>query len=113
MTGTKFARSAQDLTGLTAEYLMDPTVAVFESTDRCGSVIVSMVKDHAGGIPIVDGGGRLAGIVTEFDLLGAIVEGKDLARTAAGEIMTGNPVTVSERAPAAEILETLRGGCWE
>ncbi len=110
MANTKFSKSTLRLNEMTAEYLMDPAAAAFQATDGCDVVIVSMVKNHAGGAPIIDRGGSLVGIVTEFDLLEAILDGKDLSRTPTEEIMTKNPVSVSEKTPATEILDTLRAG---
>lgn len=39
------------------------------------------------GIPILDPGNTLVGLVTEFDVLKAMVEGKDLHTLKAGDIM--------------------------
>jgi CBS domain-containing protein len=46
--------------------------------------------------------------VSEFDLLQAITEGKELATVTAGEIMTKNPITVRQDTPATEIMHLLQ-----
>jgi CBS domain-containing protein len=50
----------------------------------------------------------LVGIVSEYDLLNAIMAGRDLKTLTAGEIMTADPVTVSEETPAQDILAILQ-----
>jgi CBS domain-containing protein len=48
------------------------------------------------GLPVVDPKGKVVGVVTEFDLLQAIHEGKDLQTTKAEELMTKPVVCVQE-----------------
>ena len=62
---------------------------------------------HSGtfsGLPVIEPGNHLVGIVTEFDVLKALVEGKDLHNLKAEDVMTPNPVTVEESATAEEIV---------
>jgi CBS domain-containing protein len=47
-------------------------------------------------LPVVDSKGKVLGVVTEFDLLDAIHEGKDLQTTKAEDIMTKPAVCVRE-----------------
>ena len=48
------------------------------------------------GLPVVDAQGTVIGVVTEFDLLNAVREGKDLQTVKAQEIMGRPPVCVEE-----------------
>lgn len=48
------------------------------------------------GLPVVDANGMVIGVVTEFDLLKAMQEGKDLQTVKAEEIMGRPPVCVEE-----------------
>jgi CBS domain-containing protein len=48
------------------------------------------------GLPVVDPKGKVVGVVTEFDLLRAIQDGKDLQTTKAEEIMTQPAVCAQE-----------------
>jgi CBS domain-containing protein len=48
------------------------------------------------GLPVVDGKSKVLGVVTEFDLLRAIHEGKDLQTVKAEDIMSKNAVCVQE-----------------
>ena len=48
------------------------------------------------GLPVVDGKGKVLGVVTEFDLLNAIRNGKDLQTIKAEDIMTQPAICVRE-----------------
>lgn len=65
---------------------------------------------HSGtfsGVPVIEPGNHLVGMVTEFDVLKALVEGKDLHGLKAEDVMTPNPVTVEETATAEEIVTQM------
>ena len=55
------------------------------------------------GLPVVAANGTVIGVVTEFDLLNAVREGKDLQTIKAEEIMGRPPVCVEED----EALDTV------
>jgi CBS domain-containing protein len=65
---------------------------------------------HSGtfsGVPVIEPGNHLVGMVTEFDVLKALVGGKDLHTLKAEDVMTPNPVTVEETATAEEIVNHM------
>jgi CBS domain-containing protein len=65
---------------------------------------------HSGmfsGVPVIEPGNHLVGMVTEFDVLKALVEGKDLHNLKAEDVMTPNPVTVEESATAEEVVKQM------
>ncbi|WNM60000.1 CBS domain-containing protein [Candidatus Nitrospira allomarina] len=65
---------------------------------------------HSGtfsGVPVIEPGNHLVGMVTEFDVLKALVDGKDLHGLKAEDVMTMNPVTVEETATAEEIVQRM------
>lgn len=77
------------------------------------------------GVPVVDGGGKVAGVISEKDFLARMggaesfmsvvaecLKGKGcvavpIRARRAGDIMSSPPVTVGEEAPVAEIAETF------
>ena len=61
-----------------------------------------------GSIPIVDGSSKLVGIVSEFDLLKALRKGKNLDEVLAGEIMTPNPVSVTQDTNVLTLIDVLQ-----
>lgn len=52
--------------------------------------------------------GKVLGIVSEFDLLKAISEGKDLSKVTAGELMMKGGTSVTQETPAMEIIQLLQ-----
>ena len=71
-------------------------------------VIASMMIEGFGGMPIIDDRRRLAGIVTEFDLLAALDQGKRLGDLSAGDIMTRTVVSVEEHTDVRTLLYVLQ-----
>jgi len=59
------------------------------------------------GIPILDPGNKLVGMVTEFDVLRAMVEGKDLHTLTAEDMMSSNPISVDEHQTAKEAMTLM------
>ena len=65
---------------------------------------------HSGtfsGVPVIEPGNRLVGMVSEFDVLKALVKGQDLATLKAEDIMTSQPVTVEETATAEIVIAQM------
>jgi CBS domain-containing protein len=71
-------------------------------------VIASMMIEGFGGVPIIDDRRRLVGIVTEFDLLAALEQGKRLGDISAGDIMTRTVVSVEEHTDVHTLLYVLQ-----
>ena len=59
------------------------------------------------GIPIVDPGNTLVGIVTEFDILQAMLNHHTLENLTAADIMSRNPIAVQEHATIQEALSLM------
>lgn len=65
---------------------------------------------HSGtysGVPVIEPGNHLIGIVSEFDVLKALVKGQDLQALKAEDIMTSQPVTVEETATAEMVINQM------
>ena len=65
---------------------------------------------HSGtcsGVPVIEPGNHLVGIVSEFDVLKALVAGKDLQALKAENIMTPQPITVDETATAETVIKQM------
>jgi len=65
---------------------------------------------HSGtcnGVPVIEPGNHLVGIVTEIDVLKALVSGKDLHAMKAEDIMTPQPITVEETATAEMVIKQM------
>ena len=94
------AKSARDV--MTA----DPACCSADTTlDRIAQM---MVKNDCGEIPIVDGGNRPIGVITDRDIVYRVVaEGKNPASQTAETIMTKPVVTVRTDAPLDEVIATM------
>jgi CBS domain-containing protein len=76
--------------------------------DDSGRYIASqLTKFNFGSLPVVDDGGSLVGLVSEFDLLKVLMNGRKLEEVKAGEIMTRDVKVVSEETPVYEIIRLL------
>src|SRR5680860_57688 len=61
-----------------------------------------------GSVPIIDETSKLVGIVSEFDLLKALRKGKNLEDVMAGDIMTANPVSVTQDTNVLTLMDVLQ-----
>lgn len=59
------------------------------------------------GVPVIDPGNHLVGVVTEFDILNTLLAKKDLLTLKAEDIMTRDPVTVEETTTAEDIVKRM------
>ncbi len=62
------------------------------------------------GVPVIESTGELVGVVTEFDLLKAILEGKDLQAVKAEDLMSKAPISVEEDTPLEEVIRAMIQG---
>ncbi len=98
---------AREFKTLRAEQFMQDDVYFYPAEATGEKLASAMTMGGFGSVPVQDKDRRLIGIVSEFDLLKAIMEGKELSKVTAGEIMTPNPITVVSDAPAMEIIMLL------
>jgi len=100
---------ARDFKTLEAEQFMQDVVTSYQVEDTVDRLAGAMSEGGFGSVPILAKDGKLVGIVSEFDLLKAIEEGKDLEKVTAGEIMIKDPITVTRKTLAMEIVHLLQG----
>ncbi len=70
-------------------------------------VALSLLDSSFQGMPIVDAENRVVGKITENDLLKALLEGKDLEKMEAGEIMQRCPVVIETDTPMEEAVRYM------
>src|SRR5574337_810278 len=68
---------------------------------------IKLLSGMYSGLPVVDDNGKVIGVVSEFDLLKAIRDGKALEQVNAEDIMSKTPICVSENTPIQEIIELM------
>ncbi len=76
-------------------------------TYHARDVAVLLQSGNYSGIPVIESGSKLVGVVSEFDLLQALLNRKDLSACTAEEIMTANPVTVEETTMAEVAMQIM------
>ncbi|MBA5876123.1 MAG: CBS domain-containing protein [Nitrospira sp. CR1.2] len=84
--------------------------AVFTCTPRTDALTIGrlITKQNFGGLPVVGDDGALLGLVTEYDLLQAMIEGRDLRKVLASEIMTTAPLTAREEMLLDEVANLFQ-----
>lgn len=73
-----------------------------------GDVIASLMIEGFGAVPVVDGAGKLVGIVSEHDLLAAMDDGFALGELTAADVMTENPYSVRPETTLGTLVHVLR-----
>lgn len=92
---------------LTAADVMERVVQSAHQRTK-GDVLASMMIEGFGGVPIVDDGHRLVGLVTEFDLLAGLDSGKRLDAFAAHDVMTCEPMRVMPHTDVRTVMHVLQ-----
>ena len=96
MRQTEFLATACDPKALTVGQLMQD--AVFTCGARVDALSISrmLTQRNFGSLPVVEEDRTLVGLISEYDLLQALIDGRDLRKIMAVEIMSSNPVTATE-----------------
>ena len=71
-------------------------------------VVLQLTTGLYSGMPVTEGDGKIVGIITELDLLSAVADGKELAKTTAEDIMSRDVVTVNPGTPVTEIIPIMQ-----
>ena len=107
MNSDQAALRASKFGHLTVGSVMEKAVQSGTKEDSA-KILASYMMDGFGSVPIVDGNSKLVGIVSEFDLLNALRKGKKLEDVMAGEIMTPNPVSVTQDTNVMTLIDVLQ-----
>ena len=92
---------------MNASDVMNTPIVAASMAASAREIALYMLLGGFSGVPILEGNGKLAGIVTELDLLRIIRDRKSLDHASAGEIMTRNVVTVDVSTPIEDIMAVL------
>ena len=107
MRRVSYMVGTRDFSTLQAEQFMQDVVSYYHVDDSGERLAEAMTDGGFGSVPILEKDQKVIGIVSEYDLLKAIKEGKELAKVTAREIMTKNPITVNQDTSATEIMRLL------
>lgn len=89
-----------------AKEIMNKIVTAASRRTNGRELSVKLLSGMYSGLPVVDVG-KVIGVVTEFDLLNAVKEGKDLQQIFADDIMTKDPICVEENTHVDEIIRIM------
>jgi CBS domain-containing protein len=108
MRQTEFFLKACDPKTLTVGQLMQDAVTRCTTRTDVSTIAHMMTHRNFGSLPVVEEDGTLVGIVTEYDLLQALIDGRDLRNVLATEIMSTHPVTVTEEQTLAQVADLFQ-----
>jgi CBS domain-containing protein len=94
-------------TTLTAKDVMQKPVLAATPRASLRDVAGQLVTNEFSGMPVAASDGRVVGVITEADVLRALLEGKKLQNLAASDVMTGPPITVSTDTPLDDVMRIL------
>ncbi|NJN37319.1 MAG: CBS domain-containing protein [Nitrospiraceae bacterium] len=97
----------KDFDSMTVSQVMEKEVQFVRMKTK-GDVIASLMIEGFGAVPVVENGRRLAGIVSEHDLLAAVDDGRQLGVVSAKDIMTSNPYSVRPQTTLGTLVHVLR-----
>ena len=100
--------NARDPKTLTVRQVMENDVYTASPDTKGIAIAETMTDQNFGAVPVVEKDFTLVGLVSEFDLLRVMEEGKDFRQITAEEIMTRNVVTVTEDMLVKDLIKLLR-----
>lgn len=92
---------------VTAKEIMQSPVLAATPRASLRDLAARLVTSEFSGMPVADLDGRVVGVITEADIIRALLEGKRLENLTAGEVMTGPAVTVDAKTPLEEVMKSL------
>ncbi len=108
MRATEYFVHACDPKTLIVRQIMEDAV-VTVSPASSAMVVAELLSEHNfGSVPVTETDGTLRGLVTEFDLLKAVEQGRDLREVSVSEIMTRDVITTTEEMPLMNLIHVLQ-----
>ena len=92
---------------MVARDIMNKIVTAAKKNTIGRDLAIKLLSGMYSGLPVVDDKGMVVGVVSEFDLLKAIRGGKALEQVKAEDIMSKNPICVSENTAVDEIIDLM------
>jgi CBS domain-containing protein len=89
-----------------AHIMRHPVLATTPSTP-VRDVLAKLVINHISGMPVVEHDGTVIGVVTEDDILRAVVEGRALGTLTVWGVMSRAPITVDVETALIEVMQTI------
>ncbi len=91
-----------------AREVMDSQIVTANRKTTGRDIAIQLLAELESGMPVVGSNQQPIGVVTEFDILRAMQDGKELDRVKAEEIMSAPPLVVEEETSINEVLTLMR-----
>jgi CBS domain-containing protein len=92
---------------LRAKEIMNTRIMAVTRQVSARDLAVLFLTGTLSGLPVIDQGGKLVGVVSEFDVLKALREKKDLHAVRAEEIMSAIPLCVEEEMTVEDVIRIM------
>ena len=92
--------------GIVARHVMTPLVVCLRENETVGQAAEFFLRSRINSTPVIDAAGKLSGILSEKDLMAAMVS-LDCWQRPVGEVMKPNVISYDEDAPIRTIYEFL------
>jgi len=96
-----------EITNLRARDVMRTPVIAAKKGISAKDVALQLVSGRFSGMPVTDEEERIIGVITEYDLLNQVREGKELTKLTAEDVMQKNPITVDADSPLTDVLDIM------
>src|SRR3989304_1628629 len=93
---------------MVAKDIMNKIVTAAKRKTIGRDLAIKLLSGMYSGLPVVDDKGKVVGVVSEFDLLKAIRDGKALEQVNAEDIMSKNPICASHNTPVEGVIALSR-----
>ncbi len=108
MRATEYFVHGCDPKTLVVRQIMEDAVVQVSPASSAMAVAELLSEQHFGSVPVTEPDGTLRGLVTEFDLLKAVEQDKDLRQVPVSDIMTREVVTTTEDMSLMNVIHLLQ-----
>jgi len=103
-----FCVGGKNIAEMTASHLMEREVVSSDKETSCHDLADTLFKRGFGSIPVIDREKMLIGLVSEYDILNALMKGMYLRKTPASAVMTQSVVSIKEETPLMQVIDILQ-----
>jgi CBS domain-containing protein len=108
MRRTDYLMKATDPKSLTVADLMEDAVVTCAPHTDGLTLVRFMTERGFGSLPVIKEDKTLVGLVSEYDLLQAMIEGRDPRKIKAADIMTAKVLTVTEETALVDLANLFQ-----
>jgi predicted transcriptional regulator len=90
-----------------SDVMVRPVVAAKKNAPA-RDVVFQFLNGFYSGMPVTDDEGKVIGVVTELDILDAVLSGKELVKIIVRDIMTAKPVTVDVDTALTKVVKIMK-----